>query len=213
MAIIKTSIARKIVMAISGLFLISFIVVHLGINLLTLVDKDLFNEASHFMGTNPVIQAMQYVLAVGFLLHIILGIVLNIQNKRARPQQYALNKPAENAPWSSRNMIITGILVLVFLVIHLRDYLWEIKLGDMSYRTDYDLVVTLFESPAYTALYVFAFVLLGIHLDHGFQSAFQSAGVNYTKYTPFVKRFGRIFSIITAAGFSAIALYFFITSL
>jgi succinate dehydrogenase cytochrome b subunit len=213
MAWINSSILRKIVMSVSGLFLISFLVVHLSINLLILVDKDLFNAASHFMGTNFIIQIMQYVLALGFLLHIILGIVLNIQNKKARPISYAKNKPDEAASWSSRNMIVTGVLILLFVILHLKDYLWEIKFGDMSQRTDYDLVVALFENPLYTFLYVFSFVLLGIHLDHGFQSSFQSIGANHSKYTPMIKKFGRYFSIVMALGFSSISLYFFITSL
>ena len=200
-------------MAITGLFLISFLIIHLAINLLTLVDKDLFNIASHFMGTNYFIQAMQYVLALGFLFHIIMGIVLQLQNKKARPIGYAMDKPSLNSSWSSRNMILTGILILLFLILHLKDYLWEIKLGDMSNRTDYDLVVTLFENPLYTAIYVFSFILLGFHLDHGFQSSFQSVGVNHNRYTPIIKKAGRIFSIVIATGFTSISLYFYIASL
>jgi len=213
MAWIKSSILRKVVMAITGLFLISFLIIHLAVNLLTLVDKDLFNSASHFMGTNFFIQVMQYVLALGFLFHIIMGVALQIQNRKARPIGYAMDKPSTNSSWSSRNMILTGVLILLFLILHLKDYLWEIKLGDMSYRTDYDLVVTLFENPLYTAIYVFSFLLLGFHLDHGFQSSFQSVGINHNKYTPIIKIAGRIFSIIIALGFMSISLFFYFASL
>lgn len=184
MALIQSSIARKIVMAVTGLFLISFIALHLAVNLLTLVSADAFNEASHFMGTNPFIQIMQYVLALGFILHIAMGIQLTMKNRQARPVAYAMNKPAENSSWSSRNMIVTGLLILLFLVLHIKDYFWEIKFGDMSMQSDFELVTTLFQNPLYTFIYLFSFILLGFHLDHGFQSAFQSVGANHYKYTP-----------------------------
>lgn len=213
MAWINTSIARKVVMSLSGLFLISFLVIHLSINLLTLVSADLFNEASHFMATNIVIQIMQYVLALGFVVHIAMGIKLTIQNRKARPIKYVMDKPSTNSSWSSRNMIATGILIFLFLIIHLKDLFWVMKFGDMGAQTDYELVVGLFANPVYTFLYVFAFVLLGFHLDHGFQSAFQSAGINHNKYTPMIQSFGRIFSIVIAVGFSSISLYFFFASL
>lgn len=200
-------------MAVTGLFLISFIALHLAVNLLTLVSADAFNEASHFMGTNPFIQIMQYVLALGFILHIAMGIQLTMKNRQARPVAYAMNKPAENSSWSSRNMIVTGLLILLFLVLHIKDYFWEIKFGDMSMQSDFELVTTLFQNPLYTFIYLFSFILLGFHLDHGFQSAFQSVGANHYKYTPLIKLLGRIFSVIVAIGFSAISLYFYLSSL
>ncbi|MFT4521821.1 MAG: succinate dehydrogenase / fumarate reductase cytochrome b subunit [Bacteroidia bacterium] len=204
-----SSIAKKIFMSLSGLFLISFLVIHLSINLLTLFSAEAFNEASHFMATNPVIQVMQYVLALGFIVHIVMGIKVTIQNRAARPIAYASNKPSANSNWSSRNMIVTGMLVLLFLVIHIKNLFWTMKFGDMNGMSDYELVTTLFTSPLFAFLYVFAFVLLGFHLDHGFQSAFQSVGANHNKYTPMIKSFGRIFSIVIAIGFSCIALKFF----
>lgn len=209
MGFLSTSIGRKIVMSITGLFLISFILVHLGVNLLTLVGRDTFNEAAHFMATNPLIQTMQYVLALGFIIHIGQGINLSLKNNKARPIPYAMNKPSASSSLSSRSMLVTGVLVLLFLILHMKDYFWELKFDDMNgYATDYDLVVALFKNPLYSALYVFSFILLGIHLNHGFQSAFQSVGANHSKYTPMLKMAGSIFSIIVAVGFSAIAIYF-----
>lgn len=209
MGFFTSSIGRKIVMSLTGLFLITFLIVHLAVNLLTLVSADAFNEASHFMATNPLIQVMQYVLALGFILHIGQGIVLQMKNKQARPQGYAMNKPGTNSTWSSRSMILTGLLILLFLILHLKDYFWVMKFGEMpDGQTDYDLVTGLFKNQIYTLIYVASFVLLGFHLDHGFQSAFQSAGVNHRKYTPMIKNAGRIFSVLIAVGFSLIALYF-----
>ncbi|MCB0760538.1 MAG: succinate dehydrogenase cytochrome b subunit [Flavobacteriales bacterium] len=210
---LSTSIGRKFFMALTGLFLITFITLHLAINLLTMVSKDAFNEASHFMATNPLIQVMQYVLAAGFLIHIVMGINLTLKNKSARPEKYAYNRPSANSGFSSRSMIITGMLVLVFLVLHLRDYFVELKFGDMNgFDNDYDLVVTLFGMWYYTLIYVLAFIALGIHLNHGFQSAFQSMGANHSRYTPLIKKLGAVYCVIIAAGFSAIAIFHFVNA-
>jgi len=196
-------------MALTGFFLITFLIVHLGINLSLFWGAEPFNAASEFMATNGVIQVMQYVLAVGFILHIVLGIKLELQNRSSRGVKYVVNKPSENSSFSSRNMIVTGIIVLLFLILHLKDFFVELKFFDKGgFASDYDLVTTLFKNPVYTVIYVIAFVLLGIHLSHGFQSAFQSTGANYNKYKKCLKNTGIAFSILIAVGFSAIALYF-----
>lgn len=207
-----SSIVRKFIMALSGLFLIIFLITHLVINSLTLASsKDLFNEAAHFMATNPIIYAMQYVLALGFIIHIGMGIKLTIQNKRARSQEYVYNKMSKNTDLSSRSMIVSGGLVIVFLALHLRDYFYQMKfVGLPEGTTDYDLVVNLFTNPYYTAVYVIAFIFLGIHLNHGFKSAFQSMGANHKKYNPLIKIVSTTYSIVIALGFSTIAIFHFI---
>ena len=207
-----SSIVRKFIMALSGLFLIIFLITHLVINSLTLTSsKDLFNEAAHFMATNPIIYAMQYVLALGFIIHIGMGIKLTIQNKRARSQEYVYNKMSKNTDLSSRSMIVSGGLVIVFLALHLRDYFYQMKfVGLPEGTTDYDLVVNLFTNPYYTAVYVIAFIVLGIHLNHGFKSAFQSMGANHKKYNPLIKIVSTAYSIVIALGFSTIAIFHFI---
>ena len=207
-----SSIVRKFIMALSGLFLIIFLITHLVINSLTLASsKDLFNEAAHFMATNPIIYAMQYVLALGFIIHIGMGIKLTIQNKRARSQEYVYNKMSKNTDLSSRSMIVSGGLVIVFLALHLRDYFYQMKfIGLPEGTTDYDLVVNLFTNPYYTAVYVIAFIVLGVHLNHGFKSAFQSMGANHKKYNPLIKIVSTAYSIVIALGFSTIAIFHFI---
>ena len=207
-----SSIVRKFIMALSGLFLIVFLITHLVINSLTLASsKDLFNEAAHFMATNPIIYAMQYVLALGFIIHIGMGIKLTIQNKRARSQEYVYNKMSKNTDLSSRSMIVSGGLVIVFLALHLRDYFYQMKfVGLPEGTTDYDLVVNLFTNPYYTAVYVIAFIVLGVHLNHGFKSAFQSMGANHKKYNPLIKIVSTSYSIVIALGFSTIAIFHFI---
>lgn len=203
----SSSLGRKIVMSLSGFFLITFLLVHLGINLTLFVGADTFNAASHFMATNPVIQVMQYVLAAGFIIHIIMGIRLELKNKASRPIKYTKNNAAANSGWASRNMIYTGILVLLFLVLHLKDFFIEIKFGEV--HDDYLLVTQLFSNPIYVVIYVLAFILLGLHLSHGFQSAFTSVGARAPKYLKFIKNLGMAFSYLIALGFSVIAIYFY----
>lgn len=216
----KTSLVRKFIMGLSGLFLVTFILVHLMINLFSLGlgwdGRELFNAGSHFMATNPLIQIMQYVLALGFIIHIIMGIKLTLQNNKARPIKYAKNNAAASSSLSSRSMIYSGLLVMVFLFLHMKDFFVEIKFNDLenvavANPTDFDLLVQVFHNPLYVIIYVLAFVALGIHLNHGFQSAFQSLGANHGKYTPLLKTCGKAFSILVAVGFSAIAIVHFIS--
>lgn len=211
----SSSIGKKLLMGITGLFLIVFLAVHLIVNLLTLhPDPEVFNAASHFMGHNPLIQIMQYVLALGFIIHIFMGVFLKWKNYKARPVKYGAGNKAAGASWASKNMIYTGILIFLFLIIHMKDFFVEIKFGNLGgYNSDYDLVVNLFSNPIYLVIYVVAFILLAIHLYHGFQSAFQSLGANHNKYTPFIKGFGTAYSVLIGFGFSLIAIIHFVQSL
>ncbi len=211
----QTSVARKFVMALTGFFLIVFLLVHLTINSFSLFSAELFNAGSEFMATNPLIYIMQYVLALGFIIHILMGIKLTWQNKAARPINYTYNRPGENSSLSSRTMIYSGGLVLLFLILHIKDFFVEIKFNHLSNvdvvnPTDFDLLLQVFSNPIYVIIYVVAFVLLGFHLNHGFQSTFQSAGFSHNKYTPILKKLGTAYSILIAVGFSVIAIIHFV---
>ncbi len=218
--VMYASITKKIVMSLMGLFLITFLVVHLSINLLILFDDSLlmFNQAAHFMVTNPVIQVLQWVLFLGFVIHIILGLVLQIQNWLARPIRYE-RKGSSELSYFSKYMIHTGAIVFIFLVIHFANFFIKAKFGHIgeieyeqgAYENMGQLVVNLFKDGWYVTFYIVALLLLGFHLEHGFQSAFQSLGLNHTKYTPIIKAVGTVFSIVLTLGFIAIPLviYFF----
>jgi len=211
----QTSVARKFVMALTGFFLIVFLLVHLTINSFSLFSAELFNTGSEFMATNPLIYIMQYVLALGFIIHILMGIKLTWQNKAARPINYTYNRPGENSSLSSRTMIYSGGLVLLFLILHIKDFFVEIKFNHLSNvdvvnPTDFDLLLQVFSNPIYVIIYVVAFLLLGFHLNHGFQSTFQSVGASHKKYTPILKKLGTAYSILIAVGFSAIAIFHFV---
>ncbi|MDF1674462.1 MAG: succinate dehydrogenase cytochrome b subunit [Vicingaceae bacterium] len=212
-----SSVGRKILMALSGFFLLFFLLQHFVINFLSVLSADAFNETSHFMGTNPLIQyILQPVLLFGVLFHLGMGIYLDLQNKKARPVKYAMNKPGENASWMSRNMIITGIMIMLFLGLHFYDF-WipEIKDKFIDGIWDnptkyYEHLVHKFADPVRVGIYVLAFVFLALHLLHGFQSAFQSVGFNHRKYTPIIKKLGTLYAIIIPLGFIFIAIFHFI---
>lgn len=204
------SILKKVVMAITGLFLISFLVVHLSGNLL-LFKADggkAFNDYAHFMSTNPIIRTMEIVLFAGFLFHIIDGILLTIQNRRARPVKYAVQKPSPDSSWVARNMGITGSVILIFLVVHLDSFFVEHRLLGNETPMD-ELVKNAFDNPIYAGFYVVAMVLLGLHLSHGFKSAFQTLGLRHKSYFHIIKYIGIIFSIAVPAAFASMPIYFY----
>ena len=211
--LIKSSIARKVVMALSGLFLVFFLAQHFVINITSVIAPDTFNSWSHFMGYNGVVQfILQPVLIAGVIVHFVMGIVLEIKNNRARTIKYKKYNGGANAAWVSRNMIITGLVILAFLVLHFYDF-WIHEI-DYKYITGnpenatryYEETVHKFEPVWRTVIYVIAFVLLALHLLHGFASSFQSMGLN-NKYTPAIKTFTKVYSIVIPLGFIFIALY------
>lgn len=210
---IQSSITRKVVMALSGLFLVVFLTQHFTINITSVTAPDTFNSWSHFMGYNPIVQyVLQPVLIAGVIVHFVMGFVLEVQNKKARRTSYVKYKGSANAPWVSRNMIYSGLVILAFLVLHFYDF-W---VHEMTYKyvdvlpqdptRYYAETVEKFAPVWRTVLYIVAFVLLSLHLWHGFSSSFQSMGVN-NKYTPAIKTFTKIFSVAIPLGFAFIALY------
>ena len=220
----SSSIGRKFAMALSALFLLIFLLQHFLINITSTFNADIFNDLSHFMGTNPLVQfALQPVLIFGVVFHFVMGFVLEIKNKNSRSVAYAKNNGAANSSWMSRNMLLSGVVILAFIGLHFYDF-WipEINTkyveGDMSgllpsgeYRY-FEELVHKFEDPIRVAIYCLAFILLSLHLLHGFQSAFQSIGAQHSKYTPGIKKFGRIYAIFIPAGFVFIALFHHINS-
>ena len=209
-----SSLTKKYVMSLAGLFLLSFLLVHLTINLLILLDDSrvLFNEAAHFMGTNLFIQTFQWVLFAGFIIHMIFGVVLQIQNWMARPVGYK-KKHSSEENYFSKFMIYTGIIVGIFLVIHLGNFFALKMTGQVPEFPKIEgtedmgkLVLDLFHNGGYVFFYVVAILFLGFHLDHAFQSALQSLGLSHPKYTPFFKGLSRFLAIIITVGYIIIPL-------
>jgi succinate dehydrogenase / fumarate reductase cytochrome b subunit len=213
----KSSIGRKVAMALSAFFLMFFLIIHLAVNITSVFSEASFNELAHFMGTNPLVQfALQPVLIFGVVFHFVMGFILEIKNKKANGVNYAKNNGAANSTWMSRNMIYSGLAILAFIVLHFIDF-WIPELntkyvvGDMSgmhlgeFRY-YQELVEKFHSHIRTIVYVLAFILLGLHLAHGFTSAFQSMGVTAGRKKT-LQNIGKGYSIIIPLGFIIIALY------
>jgi len=212
-ALLKSSIAKKVAMALSGLFLITFLALHFFINMTSVFSSETFNTMSHFMGYNPLIQfVMQPILVVGVVFHFVMGFVLELKNRSARPIGYVKYDGAANASWASRNMIVSGLVVLAFLGLHFYDF-WVhemvykyVEVNAIDETRYFPELVHKFESPIRTGLYCVAFVLLSLHLWHGFNSSFQSVGFD-NKYAKALHKFGYTFAIVIPFGFIFIALF------
>jgi succinate dehydrogenase / fumarate reductase cytochrome b subunit len=219
---ISSSLGKKVILSLSGLFLILFLLVHLTANLFLLGGSDAYNAATHFMTTNPIIQIMQPVLALGFLVHILWAVIVQIQNWRARPVRYNKVNQKGSSRWSSRNMIWLGIFVFAFLVMHIAQYFYVMKFlpeqmtmvtvhGEEMHDA-YTLVVALFTDATfgylYSGLYIIGFIALGLHLNHGFWSSFQSIGWSNDLWRKRLSVIGTVYALLISIGFTIIPVYF-----
>ena len=213
--VFTSSIGKKLIMSLAGLFLIIYLIVHLGINvtLILFEDTETFNKAATFMGNNPVIKVMEFILFGGFLLHMIYGTVLQIQNLLARPKGYKKANYSQTS-FFSKYMLHTALILTIFLVLHLLDFWVKNKfLGEVheityaNGKTYHDLgamVIDRFQIGWVVIVYLILLLGLGFHLHHGFQSAFQTLGLNHKIYTPIIKALGVIYTIIVTTGYMII---------
>ena len=246
-------IGKKTLMALTGLFLSLFLIVHVSGNLQLFKNDQgkAFNEYSVFMTSFPPVKAISYLLYLSIVAHAIDALILTLTNKKARPKSYAFNNPSKNSSWSSRNMGLLGTVLLFFLIIHLSDFWFEYKFGHIPY-TQYETnlftgettnvmpfdgtidgkmqeyvkdgdtkvvivkdlyaeVAEAFKNPLIAIIYVICMISVAFHLHHGFQSSFQTLGINHPKYTPLIKKTGTVvFAILIPALFAAMPLYFLI---
>lgn len=219
MSLTSSTIGRKVAMALSGLFLVVFLTQHFTINFISVFSAKTFNEISHFMGNNPLVQfVLQPILIFGVVFHFTMGFVLEIQNRKSRAIQYVEYKGSANASWVSRNMIWSGAVVLSFLGLHFYDFWFPemnykyIEVLPLDPARYYEEMTHKFHDFFRVGLYIISFVFLALHLNHGFASSFQSVGVN-NKYSSSIKKFAIAFSVIIPVGFIFIALFHYINSL
>lgn len=218
--IFSSSIGRKLIMSITGLFLLIFLLVHLTVNLMLLVgDGSQFNIAAHFMGTNPVIEIVEPILAAGFIIHILYASIITLMNRRARPIGYSKTDSNPLSSWSSKNMYILGATILTFLVIHISNFYWQIAFGKLPtinventiMDDTYLLVSSLFINYWwYDLIYIAGAVFLGLHLSHGFWAAFQTLGWNNKLWIKRLEVIAYVYAIIIGGGFAIIPIYFLI---
>ena len=224
---LTSSIGRKLIMSLTGLFLIVFLIVHLIGNLQLLASDggEAFNLYAKFMTTNPVIKATSYGLYFFILLHAVQGIILWRQNKAARGKyQYAkksIRVAQTSSGWAANNMASLGIIIFVFLLIHMYQFWLQMKIGNTEMATYmvsgtaveakdlYSLVVVAFKNPIYVVFYVLCMGVISFHLRHGFWSSFQTLGLDHKKYTPVIKMVGAFYSVIVPLGFAIIPILMF----
>ena len=218
MKFINSSIGKKFTMAVTGSFLLIFLVIHLIGNITLFIGPETFNGYVKTLDViKPLIRVIESVLLIAFILHIYNGIRLWLENKRTQGgnfiSKYAINASNENSSFSSRTTFITGSIIFIFLVLHLGTFFWRFNVHDPEGLANthqyYDIVIGFFQLWWYVILYIIAVLLLGFHLNHGFQSAFQTFGWNNKKYFPMVKVIGSIYAIIMTVGFVSMPIYFF----
>ena len=221
---LTSSIGRKVIMSLTGLFLILFLVIHLAGNLQLLNDDrgESFNLYSNFMAHNPLIQFVSKGNFFFILLHAFVSYTLYIKNKRARPIGYKVSGGSANSSWSSRSMSLLGTLILIFLLIHLKGFWYEFKFGDQIQWTEIDgvamhnayiWVADAYANPLISAFYIISMIVLGFHLWHGFSSAFQSLGLNHVKYNGLINVIGRIYAVAIPALYAIIPILLYLKSL
>ncbi|MDY0199359.1 MAG: succinate dehydrogenase cytochrome b subunit [Bacteroidales bacterium] len=220
--IFSTSVGKKLVMSISGLFLMVFLLVHLGTNLLLLLGEgELYNQAAHFLSSTPLLKVVEIMLALGFIFHIIYATIITLMNRKARPVAYAKVGTNELTTWSSRNMYILGFAIFAFLILHMINFFLKLRFGVVPQVTydggityisnSYLLVSEFFVSYWwYNVIYIVSAILLGLHLSHGFWSAFQSVGLTNKKWLNRLEITANIYAIVIATGFTIIPLYFWL---
>lgn len=203
------SVGKKIIMSLTGLFLVAFVIEHVAANFLLFANDGgkAYNAYSHFMSHNIFIRIIEIFLFAAFIFHAVDGIIVWRQNKRARPHGYVSDKPSPGTFWTSRNMIITGSLVLLFLIVHLASFFIPYRFTD-GVPNLYERVAEEFKNPFFTGFYVFSMIMLALHLHHGFASAFQTIGFRSPKYYPTIRFLSIFLSVIICAGFASQPLYF-----
>jgi len=206
-----SSIGKKILMSLTGLFLVSFLVVHCSINAMIFINDDgkTFTHWAHFMGTNPVIRTLEIVLILGFLIHIVQAFVLWRQNRNARPVAYATVTRSEKVTWYSKSMTLLGTLILLFLVIHTSTFWIPNRASQFTTGEElplYKMILEKFQNPVLVIIYLLGCASLFWHLLHGFKSAFQSLGLNHVKYNKVISVAGISFSIIVSIIFAMMPL-------
>jgi len=220
-----STLFRKIIAALSGLFLVAFLIGHLVGNLQLFIPglkgQTQFNQYAFFMTTNPVIKVLSLITYTSIILHVIITLFLVFQSRKSRPVQYAVSS-GSNSSWSSRNMSFLGILFLIFLVIHMKSFWYRMHFGDMPYqylndgskiKDLYLITITAFKNPIYSLFYIFSMIVLGLHLKHGVESATQTLGLKIRNYENIFKVFGNIIAFLIPTMFAIIPIYIYILQL
>lgn len=203
----KYSIGKKQVMGVLGLLLCGFAFAHMTGNFLVFQGADKFNAYGDFLHNLPAFRLIELSLAALFIVHIVMGIMLAVQNRAARPEGYAVKKSSGGATIGSSTMAFTGIYFILFLVVHLLNIRFHILPTPVAGASEYDVTAAVLANPGFAIFYVVSSLILGLHLSHGLQSSFQSLGFYNRQYTPTLKKISVLYGIVIAVGYSAIAIF------
>ena len=223
---LTSTIFRKALASLSGLFLVTFLIGHLLGNLQLFIPgvegQTQFNKYALFMTTNPVVKLLSIITYSAILLHVFITLYLVIQSKRARPVQYAVSSGKDNSNWSARNMAVLGTVLLFFLIVHLKSFWYKMHVGEMPYQTLSDgtkikdlylITKSAFQNPFYTFFYVFCMGALSLHLKHGVESAIQTVGLKIPSYEKVFKYGAILIAFSIPVVFASIPIYLYISSL
>lgn len=210
------TLSEKNLMALTGLFLCLFLVVHLLGNLQLLLPAQVaqwqFNFYSKLLSGNIFIQLVSYILFASILAHAIYALVITIKNRRSNGKRYEYDRRGVSSKWYARRMGLLGTIILFFLIIHLRDFWYQLQFGHVPLDKDgqkdlYTLVVTVYQNGWYVLIYALCMVALGYHLLHGFFSAARTLGVYHPRYVGWIKVLGWVYSVGVSAGFALVPIY------
>lgn len=217
-----STLGKKLLMGLTGLFLILFLTGHVSGNLLLFTGDggEAFNKYAKFMTTNPAVKALSYLTYLSVIVHVVYSIFLTRTNRSARPVSYATSKATTNSSWASRNMGVLGTIILIFLVVHLQGFWAKMHWGEIpfvtyegeQYKDLFQVVKFAFQNELLVAGYVIAMGFLAFHLSHGFASAFQTLGLNHVKYSPAIKLIGKVYCVVVPLLFASMPLYIYFTS-
>ena len=207
-----SSIGKKQIMALTGFGLVGFTAAHLLGNLLIFAGSDMFNLYAYKLTSNPLIYVAEAGLVGMFVLHLFLAVIIKLQNMAARPHRYYVKvRTGRGETWASSTMPYTGLILLIFIVIHLLNFKYGSNypavVDGTQMRDVYRTVIEYFSNPLYVVWYVFAMITLGLHTSHGVQSMFQTWGLNHPKYTPVIQTASLAYGLFVGAGFSILAIF------
>ncbi|WP_422081597.1 succinate dehydrogenase cytochrome b subunit [Ulvibacterium sp.] len=213
---------RKTIIALTGLFLCIFLIVHLSANSILVLPEEmargLYNSYSTTLRESPLIKIVAYVLYLSIVLHVIYSLLIILNNRKAKSKRYLLNRSKENSSWTSQNMGLLGIMILLFIVVHLANFWARIKLGlgesvalDANGHVDvYEVTYSLFQNVYYVVFYTILMIPLGLHLNHGLKSAFKTLGFYHKKGLRVLAKISLVYAAVMAVGFGLIPFIVFL---
>ena len=221
--LLTSTLGRKLIMSVSGLFLVLFLLFHMSMNLAAVFSTEAYNAICEFLGANWYALAGTLILAAGVVVHLVYATVLTLHNRSSRgSQRYAMTAEPEGVTWASRNMYVLGIIIVLGLLLHLYNFWYNMQfaeiignheLGPFPPADGAAYIAALFSSPVYCIIYLVWFAAIWFHLTHGFWSAFHTIGWDNQTWLPRLKRIANVVATIVFLCFALVVIVFYLRSL